>query len=83
MTKCYDKSKNIFLPFENLPPKKMHEIGSLMRTIIDNLLEEMKGGKSNVDFMDILMLKKGVKKKMFQVRLNELFSSGKFLKRFQ
>lgn len=47
-----------------------------MRSTIDNLLEEMKLGKSSVELMDVLMFKAGVKKKMLQVRLNELFASS-------
>ena len=47
-----------------------------MKTTIDSLLDEMKHGKSSVDVMDILMFKAGVKRKMLQVRLNELFASS-------
>ena len=47
-----------------------------MKTTVDNLLDEMKHGKSGVDMMDILMFKAGVKRKMLQVRLNELFASS-------
>ena len=76
MTKCYDKRKAHFLPFAYLSPKKKAEVGVLMKTTIDNLLEDMKSGKSSVDLMDVLMFRAGVKKKMLQVRLNELFASG-------
>lgn len=76
MTKCYDKGKNIFLPFASLGPKRKTEVASLMRTAVDNLLDEMKCGKSSIDLMDIVMFKAGVKKKMLQVRLNELFVSS-------
>ncbi len=76
MIKCFDKSKNIFLPFNNLSRQKKTEVASLMRTSIDNLLDELRAGKNKVDFMDVLMFKAGVKRKMFQIRLNELFASS-------
>ena len=76
MMKCYDKSTAHFLPFAKLDPKKKAEVGSLMRTTIDDLLEEMKTGKSGVEMMDFLMFRAGVKKAMLQKELNELFTSG-------
>ena len=76
MMKCYDKSTAHFLPFSKLDPKKKAEVGSLMRTTIDDLLEEMKTGKSGVEMMDFLMFRAGVKKAMLQKELNELFTSG-------
>ena len=79
MMKCYDKKNKHFLPFANLSDKKKTEVGALMRTTIDTLLEEMKNGKSGVDMMDVLMFRAGVKKKMLQVHLNELFASGKIV----
>ena len=76
MIKSYDRQKNYFLPFANLTKNKRIEIASLMRTAIDDLIVELKNGKDNIDLMDVLMFKTGVKKKMLQVRLNELFSSS-------
>ena len=76
MMKCYDKSTAHFLPFAKLDPKKKAEVGSLMRTTIDDLLDEMKTGKSGVEMMDFLMFRAGVKKAMLQKELNELFTSG-------
>ena len=76
MMKCYDKSTAHFLPFAKLDPKKKAEVGSHMRTTIDDLLEEMKTGKSGVEMMDFLMFRAGVKKAMLQKELNELFTSG-------
>ena len=76
MMKCYDKGKGHFLPFAYLSPKKKAEVGALMKTTIDNLLEDMKSGRSSVELIDVLMFRAGVKKKMLQVRLNELFASG-------
>ena len=46
MMKCYDKSKAHFLPFANLDPQKRTEVAAHMKIIIDDLLEEMKTGKS-------------------------------------
>ena len=76
MAKCYDKTSKIFLPYAKLGRSKQTEIASLMRTAIDALLDELKNGKANVDLMDVIMFKSGVKKKMLQVRLNELFKSS-------
>ena len=76
MMKCYDKGQNCFLPFAKLSLNRKKEIGSLMKQTIDSLLEDMKTGKSSVELMDILMFKAGVKRKMLQIRLNELFKSS-------
>lgn len=78
MTKSFDKQTNHFLPFSHLSSKKKTEVGALMQSSIDALLDEMKANKDGVDFMDVVMFKTGVKKKMLQVRLNELFASGNF-----
>ena len=66
MAKCYDKTSKIFLPYAKLGRSKQTEIASLMRTAIDALLDELKNGKANVDLMDVIMFKSGVKKKMLQ-----------------
>merc|ERR1712183_956645 len=39
-------------------------------------IDELRNGRDNIDLMDVIMFKSGVKKKMLQVRLNELFSSS-------
>jgi hypothetical protein len=76
MIKCYDKVHDVFMPFAKLSQMKKTELASLMKATIDSLLEEMKAGKSTFDLMDVLMFKSGVKKKMTQVRMNELFRSA-------